>query len=93
MREPESGMAFVLDLLGKLADELNEPGIRQLDFETTSEDFDEGRISIVDRKKVRVVTKIGENDLSDAQSSSTIRRKLEIQIKSAVRSYYHKDES
>ena len=92
-KNSDPGRAFVRATLEQLAEELNEAGIKELDFERTSKDFDEGRISIVDRKKGRVVAKIGDNDLADSPSNPTIRSKLEAQLIAAIRSYYHKGES
>jgi len=87
IKEFESGRDFVNAFLEQLADELNAPEVRELDFEVTDKDFDERRVSLVDRKRLRVVTKIDENDLADCMTTPSIRRKLEQQLRAAILSY------
>ena len=86
-RQVESGKEIVREILAKLASELKESRLNDLKFETTDQDFDYDRISLVDPKKFNVVMKIEETDLADSPTDSSIRSKLEAEVRTAIRSY------
>jgi len=87
-QQVESGKEIVRGMLAKLVSELKEFRVNDLSFETTDQDFDYDRVSLVDPGKFRIVMKIEESDLADCPADSSIRRKVEAQVTTAIRSYY-----
>jgi hypothetical protein len=81
------GKEIVRAILEELAGELNEPGLKNLVFEVTDQDFDYDRISLVDSSKLRVVAKLEEDDLADCPADGAVRGRLERQVRSAIISY------
>lgn len=86
-QQVECGKEIVRGILEELATEMNEPGLKNLAFQVTDQDFDYDRISLVDRGKLRVVTKLEENDLADCPADESVRRRLRGQVRSAIASY------
>ncbi len=82
-----SGKQIVRGMLKELAREMNEPGLENLVFQVTDQDFDYDRISLVDSGKLRVVAKLEEDDLADCPADGSVRRRLERQVRSAIISY------
>ena len=82
-----SGKQIVKGMLKEFAKEMNQPGLENLVFQVTDQDFDYDRISLVDTGKLRIVAKLEEDDLADCPADGTVRRRLERQVRSAVISY------
>jgi len=76
------------EMLAKLASELKEPRINDLELIMTDKDFDNRCRSLFDPEKKRIVTKIGANELADAPTTPLVRRHLEGQLRTALRTYY-----
>ncbi len=87
-QQVQAGKKIVREILVKLASELNEPRVNDLEFKVTDQDFDYDRISLVDPKEFNIVLKIEENDLADCPADSSIHRKLEATLNAAIRSYF-----
>jgi hypothetical protein len=87
-QQVDCGKEIVRGMLEELAREMNEPGLKNLVFQVTDQDFDYDRISLVDRGKLRVVAKLEENDLADCPADESVRRRLEGQVRSAIISYH-----
>jgi hypothetical protein len=86
-QQVECGKEIVRGMLEELATEMNAPGLKNLAFHVTDQDFDYDRISLVDRGKLRVVTKLEENDLADCPADESVRRRLGGQVRNAIISY------
>jgi hypothetical protein len=78
----ESGKEIVRGILANLASELHEPKVNELAFKVTDQDFDRGRISLVD-PELNIVAKIEENDLANCPTDKTVGMKLETQLRRA----------
>ena len=81
----ESGKEVVRGILRHLAIELQEPKVKELSFKVTDQDFDD-RVSLKD-KQLNIVTKIMNDDLADCLEDVVVLRKLEAQLRQAIRAY------
>jgi len=59
--------------------------VKELSFKVTDQDFDD-RISLID-KQFNIVTKIMNDDLADCLEDVGVLRKLEAQLREAIRAY------
>jgi hypothetical protein len=84
----ESGKTIVLGMLDKLATKLALPELKGLSFHLTDKDFDYDRVSLVDRDKFHVVTKIQEADLADCPADARVRSRVEAELQQAIRAFY-----
>ncbi|MGA2875950.1 MAG: hypothetical protein ABSE82_10500 [Nitrososphaerales archaeon] len=87
-QEIEAGKKIVKGILAKLADDLNRTEINNLYFAEGNKDFDDDKISILGQGSKTVVMKVKKEDLEDCPADISVRRKLEAQLKSALKAYY-----
>jgi hypothetical protein len=83
----ESGKEIVRGMLANLATELREPKVNDLVFKVTDADFDRDLVSLVD-PKFHVVAKIEEDDLADSPADSSVRNKLETNLRRTIEASY-----
>src|SRR5262249_16060571 len=83
----DAGMKMVKEMLAALAMELRQPDIEAFEFKEVDRDLTYDRVSLFDRKKNRVVTKMEKHDLEMWAREPSLQTKLRSQVDAAVRSY------
>jgi hypothetical protein len=80
----EVGKGFIREGLARIASELNEPRLLEMELVMTDRDFPT-HFSLIDRKRFRVVMKVKQDDLADSGADETVRRKITCHLEAAVK--------